>query len=575
MRPPFLKGERLRYAIVILLAVFALATADTALDRIMNAASAGEITPELAAEHLVASVRDSDLLPASFTEGATAEPCGTPALIEAGRLLGDESGYRLARPQLSGPEITFVTPSDHFRIHYTTQGGDAVPESYAISVGLAADYSWQVQCDEMNYFTPPPDANMGGCNRYDIYIMVIDALGYTSSGGEFKPPDSTHNASASHIVINTNLGSNLIKATVAHEFQHAVQMTYDYTEPTWFMENCAVFMEEMVYPEVNDYFGYLGGGDTPIRKPWYDIRSGGGANLYWYGGVTWAFYMWQRQEVEAVRTVWEYCADVRGGNMMEAIEDMFEDYGMDFEQGFMEYGYWRWFVANNWYDGGMYFEEASEWGGNPYVFSFHNFTTLPASGDNGVYPPEALGIHWIRVDLSDYQDGWVNFSFNGRDNFEWDLGVILWDTEGASQCTWYDTAYPSGTASVSVETAGWDYAIFYPGMLSISTLDMTYTFDISYSQGVEGGSVTPDRALSAQANPLAPGGFVSFTMSEPGNARLALYDLSGRVVSILTNGPAEAGTHSVGISDDLATGTYFLMLNHPGGTETMKVLVSR
>jgi len=254
---------------------------------------------------------------------------------------------------------------------------------------------------------------------------------------------------------------------------------------------------------------------------------------------------------------------------------MFESYGMDFEQAFMEYGYWRWFVANNWYDGGMYFAEAADWGGNPYVFNFHNFNTLPASGDNGVYPPEPYGIHWIRVNLEDYQDGWVNFSFNGRDNFEWNLGVILWDTAGASQCTWYDTTYPAGTASVSVEAAGWDYAIFYPAMLSISTLDMTYTFDITYSQGIEGGSVTPGRALSVQTNPLVPGGIVSFAMAEPGNARLALYDLSGRVVGTLADGPVQAGTHSVSISDDLATGTYFLMLNHPGGLETMKVVVTR
>jgi hypothetical protein len=571
----------LRYTLVILLAVFALATADTTLDRIMNAASAGDITPEEAALYMVMSVRERDLLPVAFTEGAVSDPCGTPALLEAGRLLdlnssplGDESGYRLARPTLSGPEITFVTPSDHFRIHYTNQGGDAVTEAYAISIGQAADYSWQVQCDEMNYFYPPPDANMGGCNRYDIYIMVIDALGYTTPGGEFKPPDSTHNASASHIVINTNLSPNLVKVTVAHEFQHAVQMTYDYTEPTWFMENCAVFMEETVYPEVNDYMNYLMGGDTPIRKPWYDIRSGG-TTLYWYGGVTWAFYIWQRQEIEAVQTVWENCAEVRGGNMMPALEDMFESYGMDFEQGFMEYGYWRWFVADNWLDGGMYFEEAASWSGNPYVFNFHNFTSLPASGDNGVYAPEALGIHWIRVDLEDYQDGWVNFSFDGRDNFEWNLGVILWDTDGSSQCTWYDTAYPGGTASVSVETAGWDYAIFYPAMLSLTTLEMTYTFDISYSQGVEGGIVTPGQSLSVQTNPLAPGGVVSFTLQQSGNARLALYDLSGRMVSTLANGQLEAGTHSVSISDEIATGTYFLMLNHSGGAETMKVLVTR
>lgn len=559
-----------------------MAMADTTLDRIMNAHSSGDLSPDETALYLVMSVLERDALPEAYTLEAVSEPCGTPALLEASRMMdqlsapvaGEVAG-RLARPVLSGPPITFVSPSDHFRIHYTTQGVDAVTEAYANSIAAAADYSWLVQCDQMNYFYPPPDAGMGGCNRYDIYIMHIDALGYTSSGGEYKPPDSTHNASASHIVIHRSLSENLAKVTVAHEFQHAVQMTYDYTEPTWFMENCAVFMEEMVYPDINDYMGYLGGGDTPIRKPWWDIRSGGGSNLYWYGGVTWAFYIWQRNEVEAVRMVWENCADFRGPNMMAAQEDMFEHYGMTWQQGFMEYGYWRWFVSSNWHDGGMYFPEAAQWSGSPYVFTVHNITSLPASGTNGPYTPQTYGLQWIRVKLDNYQGGWVNFSFDGRDNFDWKVGVILWDTDGASQCSWVDTSYPAGTVSVAVPTTGWDYAIFYPAMLTVSTISMTYTFDITFSQGMEGGGTAPTAALSVEGNPLSPGGRVSFSLSEPGHARLALYDLSGRVVSTLANGPMDAGVHSAGLREDLATGTYFLMLNHPGGVETVKVLIAR
>ncbi len=562
--------------------VVSLASADTVLDRIHDALSTGGITADEAALYMVLSVRDRDALPVHFTDGAVDEPCGTPAVVEAERMLGmisvpvrDEVSRNLARPTLSGPEITFISPQDHFRIHYTTEGGDAVPESYANAVAAAADYSWHVQCEEMNYFCPPPDAGMGGCNRYDVYIMAIDVLGYTSSGGEFKPPDSTHNASASHIVMSRNMGENLLKATMAHEFQHAVQMAYDYTEPVWFMENCAVFMEEMVYPETDDYMMYLGGGDNPIRKPWWDIRSGGGSNLYWYGGVTWAFYMWQGYDVEAVRTVWNNCADVRGANMLEAIQDMFTEYGTPFNNAFMEYGYWRWFVADNWYDGGMYFAEAADWAGNPYVFSFHNFSSLPASGDEGVYAPETFGLHWIKVNLENYQGGWVNFSFDGRDGFDWRLGAILWDTAGNSQFTWLNAESPSGLAEVAVPTSGWDYAIFFPAMLSITTLTMNYTFDITYSQDVEGGSPDPGAGITLPGNPMAPGSQVSFSIPRPGYVRLDLYDLSGRLVSALARGPMEAGLHTAGIDDGLATGSYFLMLRHPEGAETVKVIISR
>ncbi len=572
----------MRMAILMALTMLAsTAFSGTVSGRIMAAAEAGELTQDETALYLTWSIVSPEKLPEAFTTGTEIERCATPAALEAERLLehvspavAEEVRRGLARPGFSGPPISFISPGDHFRIHYTTQGIDAVTEAFANEVALAADLSWQVQCDDMKYHIPPSDQGMGGCHRYDIYIKNIPYMGYCTHSGEYKPPDSTQNASASHIVISNTLNSDHIKVTVAHEFQHAVQFAYDFAEGVWFMENCAVFMEEMVYPDINDYMSYLGGGDNPIRKPWWDIRSGS-SNLYWYGGVTWAFFIWQRNEVEAVRLAWEECAAVPGNNALGAIDEMFKHYGMDFEQGFMEYGFWRWFVASNWYDGGMYFAEAAQWPGNPFFFSFHNVTTIPFSGDQGVYPPESFGIHWIRVNLANYQDGWVNFSFDGRDNMIWKVGAILWNTSGASQCAWYDAEYPSGTASVSVPTTGWDYVIFYPAVLTQSGLAKNYTFDITHSLGIAEGNPLPEPMLSVAANPMAPGGTVTFSMPEAGVVRLALFDLSGRKVSTLAQGSMPGGSHTVGISDDLATGTYFLTLSHSNGVETIKVVVAR
>lgn len=548
----------------------------------MAAHESGELSTDETALYLVWSLTDPERLPGEFTSGAGMEKCGTPGALWAHRALDQLSApvageveRGLARPGFTGPHLHFVSPGGNFRIHYTNQGGDAVSEDYAMEVAVAADLSWEVAVNEMLYHSPPPDQGMGGCNRYDMYIKNIPYMGYATHSGEHKPPDSTQNASASHVVISNSLSSNHIKVTVAHEFKHAIQFTYDYTEPTWYMENCAVFMEEMVYPEINDYMSYLGGGDNPIRKPWWDIRSGAG-NLYWYGGVTWPFYIWQRNEVEAVRRTWEYCSYFNGPNVMSALEDTFSEYGMTFEQGFMEYGYWRWFVSSQWIDGGMYFAEAAQWPANPYIFPFHSVNSLPASGDEGVYPPESYGLHWIRVNLANYQDGWVNFSFDGRDYFDWKVGVILWDTDGFAYCTWHDTELPDATVSINVPTTGYDYAIFYPAMLSPTSLSMFYEYDITFSQGMEeNGIPVSGPTLSVHSNPLAPGGSVTFSIPEAGTVSLGLFDLTGRRVSTLAHGPMAEGVHSAGLSRELAAGTYFLMLSHPGGVETMKVVVAR
>lgn len=540
---------------------------DTSYERIMAAYGEGLMTADEAAVLLVRSVLSPELLPMEYTEDTDPMRCGTPALHEATLLVGS-SGTEVpevltlvTRPTLSGPEYTFNSPDGYFKLHWTDSGADATTLSYAQGIAGEADYSWGVQCDQMGYFNPPPDNGAGGDDRYDIYVMSIGPLGYTSSGGEYKPPDSTHASSASHIVMSKGLGTGLRSVTVAHEFQHAVQMSYDYNEPVWFMENCAVWMEEQVYPAINDYVNYLHGGDNPLRKPWWDIRHSG-SDLYHYGGVTWAFYISGRLGDLAIREVWENCAAVGGANMFAAQQDMFGSHSMTWEMGFMEYNCWRWFTGNNWYAGcGMFFDEAPLWTPGPYVFSYHTISSLPASGDEGVYEPDTYGIHWIKVDLSSYQGGWVQFDFNGRDYFEWNLGVIMWDTAGDHLYQWYDCDPTTGDKSVSVSTAGWDYAIFIPAFITETSLDHYYEFDVSYQTGIEGGETNPPIDLRVASNPLRVGDAVTFDLPSAGRAELMVFDMTGRKVAVLFDDQAPAGTSTVQlIGENLSEGTYFVSL---------------
>ncbi|NOQ22518.1 MAG: hypothetical protein GQ565_07705 [Candidatus Aegiribacteria sp.] len=163
------------------------------------------------------------------------------------------------------------------------------------------------------------------------------------------------------------------------------------------MENCAVWMEEMVYPSVNDYLMYVKYGENPLRYPWKDIRSG---SMYWYGGVIWPWMMWIKYDENAVREIWEHCAENAGAYMIEAHEEMLADHGTDLEAFFMDYGCWRWFTAS--------------------------------------FKPGEYGIHWIRLDLAAYQNRSVKMDFNGHDGFEWNLGVIRWETGSDFDFNWYE-----------------------------------------------------------------------------------------------------------------------------------------
>jgi len=571
---------RISFAVLssLLLLLSGAALADTTMDRILSDLEAGQIDNVEAAQLLALSVTDYDQLESRYTDGVEAGYCGTPAIMEALRLVEEMDIVLANRPTLSGPEYTFNSPDGHFKIHWTDSGSDATNLAYATTIAVAADSSWQKQCNEMGFITPPPDMNVGGDMLYDIYVCYLSGgtLGYTSPSGEFHPPDSTQDCSASHIVMNSNIPSAGQRiCTVAHEFQHAVQMSYDYHEKTWFMENCAVWMEEMVYPSINDYLPYIQYGENALRSPWMDIRSGA---MYWYGAFTWPWMMWDRWGYESVRNVWEYCYVVNGENTEEAHIEMFDDKGTDWESYFMDYCCWRWFTATNWFSGcGMYNPEVTLWTPGPRVLPWHEITSIPATGDETMYGPAAYGNAWIRVDLSGLQGHSIRMYFDGLENFDWDLGVIMQDMGTAFTWNWYECDPTTGDYYIDVDATGWDYAIFVVGAVEDAPQDHTYNFGIVDVTGIE-GSPDPTGTLNLQvsSNPIQSGDVVSFNMPSTGSAIIKVYDVSGRVTATLLDQEVQAGNHSVQFSDaNLSEGTYFIMLFADDQIEGRKVVLSR
>jgi hypothetical protein len=578
-----------RYVMKLVLFVIAVLTAaaapaSTVTELVLQAREEGEISADQAALYLTYSVVSPDRLPAWLTgPDAEFEPSGTPALHEVQLMmdqLTEATKERIlqltARPQLSGPEYTFDSPQGYFKIHWTDVGEDATTRGYCDEIAEGADSSWIVECNQLGYNEPPSDLGAGGDEKYDIYVMRISALGYCSHSGEPGDPSTPNNDSASHIVIsNVIYGWGQKVCTVSHEFQHACQFAYDVAEPTWFMENCAVWMEEQVYPSINDYSGYISG-ESALRKPWYDIRSGA---MYWYGAFTYPWFIEERIHIDAVREIWELCADTLGMNMLGAHHGMYRNHGMTFEQAMMEYGMWRWFTEDNWFEGCGYSEESSTWYPGPYCFTgYHWIDQLPDTVDNisDSYDPDTYGLHWIIVDVSAYQGGWVNMAFDGRDNFEWNLAIVRWDEGVSNELQWFDVPEPSGEIELAAATEGWDYLVFFPMFLDETSIEHYYEGIITYSTGCEEEQGSGDGTIELRTpNPILPGGSVEFDMVADGRAEIALYELSGRRVATICDDTFTAGSHSVSMQTDLPVGTYLITLYANDQVATRKVCLTR
>ena len=77
-------------------------------------------------------------------------------------------------------------------------------------------------------------------------------------------------------------------------------------------------------------------------------------------------------------------------------------------------------------------------------------------------------------------------------------------------------------------------------------------------------------------NPFRASTRIAFSLAEAGPARLAVYDVLGRQVAVLVDGPTEAGTHEAQLqASSLASGTYLLRLEAGGEVATRQMTLAR
>ncbi len=149
--------------------------------------------------------------------------------------------------------------TEHFRLemsplikNQTDSDGDGIADLIEL-VAEAAEESWEVEIEDLGYEEPLDSDNK-------IIIIFDDKDEYLLSGavgitGLLSNGDP-------YIAINPWLSDDYLKITVAHEFFHTIQFGYDTGFATtnhgvnW-AEATAVWIEEIVYDEVDDYINYL------------------------------------------------------------------------------------------------------------------------------------------------------------------------------------------------------------------------------------------------------------------------------------------------------------------------------
>jgi hypothetical protein len=276
----------------------------------------------------------------------------------------------LLKPLLARPNLqkSIVSPSGFFRVHYDTIGinvpsynsGLSIDEN-VLEVINSLEFTFSFEIDSLKYPSPPTDNGAGGDDKYDVYIenLIGGLYGYT----EWENKVGTNNWTSFMVIDNDyagyfSSGINGLKATVAHEFHHGIQLgSYGIENSSgpfrdsdvFYYEITSTAMEEFVYDEVNDYYQYM---DSYFRRTdrAFPLQSG-------YNLAIWNIFLENRFGFDLLKQQWEL---IPNQSAITAINNSLIIFGSSFPRELNEFGIWT-FYTNYRTVPGLYFEEAASY----------------------------------------------------------------------------------------------------------------------------------------------------------------------------------------------------------------------
>ena len=260
-------------------------------------------------------VTGRELTPALFALAARYPALDAAERREADRLLARPTDG-VADPQGDGYSVPEQTPacSTNFCFHWVTStddapsptdtNGDGVPNHIEELAGQF-ELSHTRQTADFGWRPPVPDGSRGGNGLVDVYVVDLagsDVLGYVAS----DPGQGLANEKSGYVVMDddyTDFGGDpatLMRTTAAHEYNHVLQLAYDAFQDGWLFESTAIWMEDRVHDDTNEYLDFLPAwtqfDEIPLARTFRDKH---------YGSGVWNMWLDARHGPQLIEDVWE------------------------------------------------------------------------------------------------------------------------------------------------------------------------------------------------------------------------------------------------------------------------------
>ncbi len=529
------------------------------LDR---AVETGDLTRE---EALLEKFRymESGLQPFSAIEAESNEPvkCGTPLHAQFMNMRDQLPASVVAeieqlteRPNTEHLE-SYTSPGGHFTLYYQNEGTHAVPQESTLEPGVPdyihtaaamADSSYRYQVETLGF------TNFLRDQPYEIFFENIPFYGTTTSSG-----------STTYITIHNNFDgfpqnshpdgnrTGALLATIAHEIKHAIQFAAnrwqgDAGSFDW-MEMDATMMEEIVHPDVNDYYNYIKtsfDGNTANQNSIFGTPGNATPGAYWH--VTWMLYFAEVHGIDFWVDVWEQFVDDRTKPFFDAISQSLNERGESLQHEHLVNIGWHLASGPEHPIPPFGFADRENYP-NPSIFNRLDF--VPGDRQGFTLRPKAA--HYIGATPSNVALGQPRFILESTINGV-GLAAIGYFRDGSADLQF--ALNPSSSTQDLQTTWRWeDLADIRIAVVNTNRSGLAdYHLDIT--------SALPDEDLLAQnyPNPFRGSTRIEFALNRDSDVRIEVYDNIGRRVQTLVDRHLPEGFHHVDFdAGGLASGVYF------------------
>ncbi|MFN8112491.1 MAG: MXAN_6640 family putative metalloprotease [Solirubrobacterales bacterium] len=197
----------------------------------------------------------------------------------------------------------------HFCIHWTDNAKNApVNGAFLGAIGESVDLSRTVENDNLGWRSPKSDGRLGGRKgrgfdgQTDVYVTNLGKrlYGYAAPDGGQRGQKRYAYLVLDNDYVGFPTGPlDSMRVTVAHEYNHILQFNYDVFENVWLFEDTATWMEDKVYPAINDYLNYL---PTFAKR---SSRPMTGSSIKIYAEAVWNHWLSAKYGNDVIRNTWE------------------------------------------------------------------------------------------------------------------------------------------------------------------------------------------------------------------------------------------------------------------------------